>query len=261
MDLRSFTDSPAERMKYSPASIIFLFIFIGCGYTQLAKVEDIPFVIDPFSHVDRPYYPVAVFDDSLDVKEDYIVIDTLSSSFFLSDESDETTVRNEAIKEACAKGADAIVNLHFKFPSGHDPDPLYLPPPQPFSPPLDSPATGRICGYGRPSDEDKTQALGTLIKFKRNISTCDSGNVKFDLLPGLYYTIVVSSLGGEEIDREPDQNLSSYSLKVRDLPSGIYRIEFQAQDGPSMRSNTILWKTTRWVEILAKDIRHRPERL
>jgi len=206
-------------MKKILITALICFVYIGCGYTKLIKNLNRPPEPINVIKISNDNYPIAVFDDSLDIPYPYIIIGNLCADSYMMLEEEAF---NNGLKQAQESGADAIANLSYEIRKEFAFD------------------------HG---DYHKLSALGSLIKFQQNIYLCDTVDLTFNLPIGPYYHINVSELGGGYHSYIDNGWHIEYRLKIRELPQDIYSVSFEADDRDREKGYTTLWNRTTWIEV------------
>ena len=220
--------SSAPRAKASKLSLIKYFTLAtlvpvlmgGCGGMGLTNhgsrsALDLKEIrIEPHSE------EISFLADSGLQQEEYVVVDSLSSSSAPYGPHDGEFVRQEAINEGVKGGADAILNLRFNVRARFVPN--------------------------SPSQYEK-YATGKLITYRKHILRCDSADLCFRLPEGFYYTITLIKPGGKALDHVQHARSTSYIVKKNSLPEGLCKVIFEACEKVAEDSWVVKWVTAKWM--------------
>ncbi|MGA2623659.1 MAG: hypothetical protein ABSF91_07390 [Bacteroidota bacterium] len=207
-------------MKYITLLLLVPVLVGGCGGAGLTKHgtrTELPLKeiqVKPHSQ------EISFLTDTSRQEEEYVVVDSLSSSSAPYGRHDGEFVRQEAIDEAVRDGADAILNLRFNVRAHMVPN--------------------------APNQYEK-YATGKLITYRKNILRSDSADLCFRLPEGFYYTITLTKPRGATVEHVQHARRDSYIVRQSSFPNGLYKLLFEACEKVAEDSWAVRWVTARWI--------------
>ncbi len=207
-------------MQHISLLICISLLLGGCGGTGPTARASHPALPLKEIKVEPQSREINFLTDTIRQREDYLVLDSLTSSSAPYGQHDGEFVRQEAIDEAVRDGADAILNLRFNVRARMAPN--------------------------APSQYEKF-ATGKLVTYSKNILRCDSADLCFLLPEGFYYTITLIKPGGAMIEHCEHARRDSYIVRRNSLPDGLYRVLFEACEKVAEDSWAVRWVSARWI--------------